>query len=310
MIAKYINPFSDYGFKKLFGEEASKAILIDFLNALIPTAGIKDLTFKNTEQLGDTLDGRRVVFDIYCENDKGEKFIVELQKARQDFFKERTIYYSTFPIREQVERGDWSYDINAVFCIGILDFTFKDYESEAEKGHWFHEVKLKNQRGVTFYNKLTYLYLEMPNFKKSEHELSTRLDKWLYFFKHLEDFDAIPEIFNGEVVFMDAFHKAELSAFTVSEYNKYEYSLRAYRDWHNVIESAKRETARLVSAETEARVKAETETRVREETETRVRAETERGMKIEMALKMKQNDIATDIICLTTGLSISEIEAL
>ncbi len=90
MKAKYINPFTDFGFKKIFGEQASKALLIDFLNALLPQNDkAVDLTFKNTEQLGQTEIDRKAVYDIYCENENGEKFIVELQKAKQNFFKER-----------------------------------------------------------------------------------------------------------------------------------------------------------------------------------------------------------------------------
>ena len=196
MKAKYINPFTDFGFKKIFGEEASKPLLIDFLNALLPQAHkIVDLSFKNTEQLPQTEADRKAIYDIYCENESGEKFIVELQKAKQNYFKERTIYYSTFPIQEQANRGVWNYNLKAVYCIGILDFTFDDYESAGEKGKVLHTIKLKNQDGKTFYDKLTYLYLEMPNFKLSETELTSRLDQWLFFIKHLEDFQTIPTIF-------------------------------------------------------------------------------------------------------------------
>jgi predicted transposase/invertase (TIGR01784 family) len=200
MKAKYVNPFTDFGFKKIFAEEASKPLLIDFLNALLPqTDKIVDLTFKNNEQLGLIDLDRKAIFDIYCENEKGEKFIVELQKAKQNYFKERTIYYSTFPIREQAEKGEWNYNLKAVYCIGILDFTFDDCEIEPDKSEVVHTIKLKNQNGKTFYEKLTYIYLEMPNFKLAESQLKTRLDKWLYFIKYLEDFQKIPEIFSDEV---------------------------------------------------------------------------------------------------------------
>ena len=121
MKAKYVNPFTDFGFKKIFGEEASKPLLIDFLNALLPeTSKIIDLSFKNTEFLGKTELDRKAVYDIYCENDKGEKFIVELQKAKQNYFRDRTIYYSTFPIQEQAEKGEWNYKLKAVYCVGYL----------------------------------------------------------------------------------------------------------------------------------------------------------------------------------------------
>jgi predicted transposase/invertase (TIGR01784 family) len=169
MKAKYLNPFTDFGFKKIFGEEASKPLLLDFLNALLPQQNkIIDLSFKNTEQLGQTEIDRKAIYDIYCENENSEKFIVELQKAKQNYFKERTIYYSTFPIREQAEKGEWNYNLKAVYCVGILDFTFGDYESEPERSEVVHTIKLKNQNGKTFYDKLTYIYFEMPNFKQVE----------------------------------------------------------------------------------------------------------------------------------------------
>ena len=278
MKAKYINPFTDFGFKKIFGEEASKPLLLDFLNALLPQQNkITDLDFKNTEQLGQTEADRKAIYDIYCENEHGEKFIVELQKAKQNYFKERTIYYSTFPIREQGEKGEWNYNLKAVYCVGILDFTFDDYESEPEKSEVVHTIKLKNQHGKTFYDKLTYIYLEMPNFKQAEEDLKTRLDKWLYFIKHLEDFQTIPTIFKDEV-FTQAFEKAELAKFDQKELDNYENSLKIYRDLKGVIDTAFDE-GKLES-------------------------------KLEIAKALKENGIPTDIIIKSTGLSESDIKKL
>jgi predicted transposase/invertase (TIGR01784 family) len=238
MKAKYLNPFTDFGFKKIFGEEASKPLLLDFLNALLPISDkIVDLTFKNNEQLGQTDFDRKAIYDIYCENEKGEKFIVELQKAKQNYFKERTIFYSTFPIREQAEKGEWNYNLKAVYCIGILDFTFDDYDTEPEKGEVVHTIKLKNQNGKIFYDKLTFIYLEMPNFKRKETELETRLDKWLYFIKNLEDFQTIPTIIADEV-FNQAFEKAELAKFGQKDLYDYEMNLKIYRDYKNTVNTA------------------------------------------------------------------------
>jgi predicted transposase/invertase (TIGR01784 family) len=239
MKAKYIDPFTDYGFKKIFGEEASKPVLQDFLNSLLPPENkIKSLSFKNTEQLGQTTADRKSLFDIYCEAESGEKFIVELQKVKQNFFKDRSVYYSTFPIREQAEKGEWNYNLTPVFFIGILDFTFNDYDSEMEKGEVVHTIKLKNQNGKTFYEKLTYIYLEMPNFMKQEKDLITRLDKWIFFIKNLEDFQNIPTIFRGETIFNQAFDKAELSKMNNVEWESYEASLKEYRDMKGYIETA------------------------------------------------------------------------
>ena len=286
MKAKYINLFTDFGFKKIFGEEASKPLLIDFLNALLPQANkIVDLSFKNTEQLGQTDADRKAIFDIYCENERGEKFIVELQKAKQNYFKERTIYYSTFPIREQAEKGEWNYNLKAVFCVGILDFTFDDYESEPEKNEVVHTIKLKNQNGKTFYEKLTYIYLEMPNFKMSEIELSSRLDKWLFFIKNLEDFQSIPSIFSDEI-FTKAFEKAELAKFGQGDLDSYENSLKIYRDLKGVLDTA------FDEGKQEGREEGREEGRQ------------------EVAKSLKENGVPIEIIIKTTGLSKDQINQL
>ncbi len=289
MKAKYINPFTDFGFKKIFGEEASKPLLIDFLNALLPEEKtIVDLTFKNTEQLGQLDLERKAIYDIYCENEIGEKFIVELQKAKQNYFKERTIYYSTFPIREQAEKGEWNYDLKAVYCIGILDFTFGDYETEPEKSEVVHIIKLKNQNGKVFYDKLTYIYLEMPNFKLAEDQLRSRLDNWLFFIKHLEDFQAIPKIFEDNI-FAQAFEKAELSNLNSAEWAKYEYSLKIFRDNKAVYDYY--DTA-IDTAFDEGKL------------------EGERALKVKIAKSAKQLGLKTDDIEKLTGLSKEEIAKL
>jgi len=235
MKAKYINPFTDFGFKKIFGEEASKPMLIDFLTSLIPEANIVDLTLKPKDKLGNLADDRKAVYDIYCENSNGEKIIVELQKAKQKYFKDRTIYYSSFPIQEQAERGEWNFELKAVFCIGILDFEFEEDKQHVEEV--IHTVQLKNQYNQIFYDKLKYVYLEMPNFKKVEKDLKTRLDKWLYFIKHLEDFQNIPEIFKDEI-FIQAFEIAEIANYTEQERSEYEQSLKMFRDYNNTLDTA------------------------------------------------------------------------
>lgn len=114
---KYISPFTDFGFKKLFGSEPNKDLLIYFLNELLrnETGEIKELTYLSAEQLGRKIDDRKAIFDIYCENEKGEKFIVELQKAKQNYFKDRSIYYSTFPIQQQALQGELNFKLNALY---------------------------------------------------------------------------------------------------------------------------------------------------------------------------------------------------
>ena len=241
MKAKYVNPFTDFGFKKIFGQEASKPMLIDFLRSLLPEANIVDLTFKDKEKLGKASEDRKAIYDIYCQDADGKRIIVELQKAKQNYFKDRTVYYSTFPIQEQAETGDWNYELKAVFCIGILDFKFDDKRDiigiKAEPDEVIHTVQLKDQNNRLFYKKLKFVYLEMPYFIKEEADLESRLDKWLYFIQHLEDFQTIPDLFNDDV-FIQAFEKAEIARYSEEDRQDYEASLKTYRDLKGVIDTA------------------------------------------------------------------------
>jgi predicted transposase/invertase (TIGR01784 family) len=290
MKTKYINPYTDFGFKKIFGEEASKPLLLDFLNAFLPESGkIVDLTFKNSELHGDTNKNWNLGYDIYCKNEKGEKIIVELQKAEQNFFGKRNTYYASFPIIEQGEKGDWDFNLKAVYCIGILDFTFDNAKSDMDKGEYEHTIKLKNQNGKTFYEKLTFIYFEMPNFKKTEEELETRLDQWLYFIKHLEDFQVIPNIIADEV-FQRAFEKAELAKLDPKEMEEYERSLKVFRDLNGA----------FTTAHDDGKVEGIIEGKIEGKAEG----------KIEIASFMKAENESIEKIIKYTGLTMEELEKL
>ncbi|OHD20509.1 MAG: hypothetical protein A2Y34_17965 [Spirochaetes bacterium GWC1_27_15] len=234
MTAKYINPYTDFGFKKLFGEEGSKDLLIDFLNEVLPTEyKIADLTFKPTEKLGNIDSDRKAIYDIYCENKTGQKFIVEMQKAKINFFRDRTIFYSTFPLQEQAEKGEWDYNLKPVYCIAILDFKFENKNNN----DYLSKIQLKNQYCEVFYDKLTYIFIEMPLFNKKEEELITHFEKWLYFLKHLEDFNEIPNILN-EDIFKKGFELAEIAKFDSEQMFAYQQSLKIYRDLKGVLDTS------------------------------------------------------------------------
>ena len=238
---KYINPFTDYGFKKLFGEEVNKDLLLDFLNELLKgeMGEIKELSFLKTEQLGTTQLDRKAIFDLYCENEKGEKFIVELQKTKQNFFKDRTLYYSTFPIIEQARRIDWDFELKAVYTIAILDFVFDADKHEPEK--FRYDVKLTDiETHHVFYDKLTFIYLEMPKFNKKVEELETRFEKWLYVIRNLNKLDRVPDKLR-EKIFEKLFEAAEISRFTIAQAQSYENSLKHYRDLKNSLDTAREE---------------------------------------------------------------------
>jgi len=243
LIEKYINPFTDFGFKKLFGTELNKDLLIDFLNEVIlpENKKIVDLTYRSNEHIGQTEADRKAIFDLYCMSSNGERFIVEMQKAKQNYFKDRSVFYSSFPIQEQAQTGNWNYKLAAIYTVGILDFAFSDEESTKTNGAKVkevrHEVKLKNQKCEVFYDKLTFIYLEMPHFNKTEEELETNYDKWLYVLKHLPNLTERPKKLQ-ERIFQRLFEAAEIAKFSPQEKELYEESLKTYRDLKNVIDTA------------------------------------------------------------------------
>jgi len=233
---KYLSPFTDYGFKKVFGEDGAKDSLISFLNDALPIEyKIKSLKFLPNEQIGNEIEARSAIYDIFCEDENGGQFIVEMQNARQTYFKDRTVFYSTFPIQRQAEKGKWNFKLKNVYCVSLLGF-----ELPGETDEYHHTVQLKNQNNEVFYDKLSYIYFELPKFDLKLDELSTHLEKWLYFLKHLDEFEKLPEIL-GEQVFIDTLERIEYSSLPQTEQAKYESSLKAFRDNINVIETAREE---------------------------------------------------------------------
>jgi predicted transposase/invertase (TIGR01784 family) len=237
---RYINPFTDFGFKKLFGTEFNKELLIDFLNQVLgERERVQDLTYLNTENLGNTEADRKAIFDLYCENEKGEKFIIELQNVKQQYFKDRSIFYSTFPVQSQAPKGkEWDYYLKAVYTIGILNFSFPD---QSEQERYLREVQLIDKETYeVFYDKLTFIYLEMPRFRKDVDKLVSHFDKWMYVLKNLHRLQEKP-VQLQEKVFEKVFSEAEVAKLNTEEMKAYEESLKTYRDNYSVIETAKRE---------------------------------------------------------------------
>ena len=236
---KYINPFTDFGFKKLFGTEPNKDLLIDFLNEVVlpKQRKISDLTYNKNEYLGGTEFDRKAIFDLYCIGSNNERFIVEMQKAKQNYFKDRSVFYASFPIQEQAKRGNWDFNLSEVFTVGILDFVFSDDKADSINKEVRHEVQLKDQKCQVFYDKLTFIYLEMPNFTKTEEELETAYDKWLYVLKNLPNLTNRPHKLQ-EKIFERLFETAEIAKFSPQEKEQYEDSLKVYRDLKNVIDTS------------------------------------------------------------------------
>jgi len=282
-LGTFVNPFTDFGFKKIFGSEESKPLLISFLNDLLPLKNkIISLEFKNIEKLGLLEEDRRAIFDIYCRDEKNQEFIVELQRAKQEHFQDRAAYYASFLIQDQAKKGKWDFDTLPIYFIGILDFSLASF-SDDNYLHFGQITDIHSQK--VMFEKLNFIYIEMAKFKKAESELSGHLEWWLYFLRELVTFDEVPTEFQGDII-ENAFELAKLANMSYEDRHAYELSLKYYRDFINVIDTAKKEA--------------------REEG----KEEGEKKGKREAAKVLKENNIDLFLIMAATGLSAEEIEQL
>ena len=235
---RYISLLTDFGFKRIFGTKPNKDLLINFLNSLFEGFQvIKDVKYLNSEHVGDVFAERKAIFDVYCENERGEKFIVEMQNAYQKYFKDRSLFYSTFPIREQAPKGaDWNFKLERVYTVALLNVDLK--EEAFDQDDINHDVGLLDKKTHKVFNdKLSFKYVEIAKFDKTEDELVTLYDKWLYVLKNLSRLDERPAALK-EKVFTKLFEEAEIAKFTPTELKEYEDSLKAYRDVKNSIDTA------------------------------------------------------------------------
>ena len=238
---RYISLLTDFGFKRIFGSDINKDLLIDFLNSLFNGEQVvKDVTYLNSEHVGDVYAERKAIFDVYCENEHGEKFIVEMQNAYQTYFKDRSLYYATFPIREQASKGDnWNFKLQHVYVVALLNYDMNEEAFSHESIN--HDVGLLDkQTHKVFNNKLTFKYVEIARFNKDINELETNFDKWLYVLRNLSRLDNQPTYLRNEV-FNRLFSQAEIARFDKKELKAYEDSLKAYRDIKNSLDTAKEE---------------------------------------------------------------------
>ena len=291
---RYISLLTDFGFKRIFGTKPNKDLLINFLNSLFEGFQvIKDVKYLNSEHVGDVFAERKAIFDVYCENERGEKFIVEMQNAYQKYFKDRSLFYSTFPIREQAPKGaDWNFKLERVYTVALLNFDLK--EEAFGQDDINHDVGLLDKKTHKVFNdKLSFKYVEIAKFDKTEDELVTLYDKWLYVLKNLSRLDERPATLK-EKVFTKLFEEAEIARFTPTELKEYEDSLKAYRDVKNSIDTA------LEKGREEGRVEGRAEGR-----------EEGKNLKaIQIAKKMLAAGMDIDTIINMTDLSKSEIEKL
>ena len=279
---RYISLLTDFRFKRIFGTDPNKELLINFLNSLFDGEEvIKDVKYLNSENVGDVYTERKAIFDVYCENENGEKFIVEMQNAYQTYFKDRSLFYSTFPIRGQAPKGsDWNFCLKKVYVVALLNYKMSD--EAFDSSDTIHTIALMDTKTNKVFNaKLMFKYVEVGRFDKTDEELTSLSDKWMYVLKNLSRLDNRPAALR-EKIFSKLFAAASVARFTPTELREYEDSLKAYRDIKNSLDTAKEEG----------------------------REEGREQRNIEIAKKMLAAGMHIDIIINMTDLSKDEIEKL
>lgn len=287
--AIYINPYTDFGFKKLFGEDANKDLLIDFINLFLPPHHhVKNLHFRNNENERDLESDRKAIFDVHCEAENGERFIVEMQKAKMKHFRDRSLFYTTFPIREQSKKGDWNFELTTTYFIAVLDFI---YEEEEENPIVWRHVSLQDQFGRVFSDKLHLHFLQMPAFGLKETELQTHFDKWLYFLSNLENLGEIPQILN-EPIFQKGFETAKIANLKTEDFTKYTQSRLQYLEIKATVDSAIEEGIEIG---------------IEKGIEIGIEKGIEKGVEMGIEKGVEQEKIFTVKNCLKKGMSIEDI---
>lgn len=290
-MSKFINPFTDIGFKKIFGQSVTKGLLIDFLNDLLKgEKQIKDITFLDKEQMPIYDGDRGLIYDIYCTTETGEKIIVEMQNKYQDRFKERSLYYLSQAVVRQGERGTkWQYEIKAVYGVFFMNFYLG-----TEKGRFRKDVILADKEThELFIDKMRFIFLELPSFLKEEEECETDFERWIYVLKNMETLKRMP--FKAQKSVFDELEKiVDISALSKEERMKYDESIKIYRD-NLAIASGQRKLGHKEGYEEGI------EKGIEEGKEERNR---------EIALNLKSIGLSPEQIMQATGLSLAEINDL
>jgi conserved hypothetical protein (putative transposase or invertase) len=230
---RYARILLDYWFKRAFGMESRKRLLMLFLQEVIPEHRIASLTYAPQEHENPNPDMKGIRVDVECTDEDGTRFVVEMQLAYQKHFYERALFNSTFAIQEQMIAGQDTYDFPAVYFIGVMDYSLHD----STEGVLFrYDIRRRNSFEIMT-DRIQYIFLELPNCQVLTPK-STVLEKICYALHNMENLPGMPEGFEGEI-FRLLFESAEIAKFTPQEKTKYENDMTTERDIRNQIATAR-----------------------------------------------------------------------
>ena len=252
----YAELLCDFMFKRLFGSEENKDVLIGFLNMILEDANIVHVDFIPTEHYGLTEQDRKAVFDISCTCNDGRTLIIEMQKGYQEHFRKRAVFYTSYPICAQGRLArenfikehecknsntefKWDFNLQPVTVVAILNFMF-DHESNWPEERYHSSYRLREDfTNEIMTDVLRYVFLELGRFRKRIWELETTFDKWMYLLRHMHEMVEIPETFQTPE-FKRLFILARIGKFTASELEEYQKSLSSMSDYYNIIDTAEK----------------------------------------------------------------------
>lgn len=239
-MAKRISPFTDFGFKFIFGQEDNKELLIDFLNTLLADEPgfekIEDVSYNDKEHPKGPLSERGVIYDIKCTTSSGKFFIVEMQNASQDYFIDRSVYYASRSVVAQARSGkDWNYQYKPVYVVAFLNFTMEVLGESVRTDVALCD--LDTHKPVS--DKMRFVYIQVPLFKKTEEECIGILDYWLYNIKNMENMKNIA-FTQQHRIFQRLESVTNYANLSPEQRLAYDEDLKIYRDFQNCIASSLR----------------------------------------------------------------------
>jgi len=231
---KFVDPKTDIAFKKIFGNEAHKNILIEFLNEILDLdAPIEDVSISNSYQAPRLKGLKETTLDIKATDNKKREFIVEMQVEKETAFVKRAVYYSSKAYSQQLQKTEKYHLLKPVIFLGILDFTIFDHASVLSR-----HLILNSETGQHDLKDLEFNFIELPKFTKSESELATVADKWIYFIQQADNLDHVPENANTPAL-QEAYEVAAQHTWTREELDIYEAQEFKIAVNQNVIETAR-----------------------------------------------------------------------
>ena len=234
--SRYLNLFSDRAFKTVFGSEQNKDITMSLLNTVLgESEQISDFHFVSTAYAAKNPDDRGIVLDLQCKTTDGRRIVIELQKRRQIFFRERTLFYATWPIQSQGQRGQWNYNINAVYVISILDFLLNPHSND--KRIITRKMIKDVDTHETWTDKLCFINVEIQRFTKPLNQCTTQLDKWFFILKNLHSLLDKPVEWQEEV-FRHLFEVSDKSNLDENNRTPFEESETEYNTMKNALDFA------------------------------------------------------------------------